>query len=151
MLIASALLALIAGPLSWALVMATRGERDLSLALDRASSAVHAARRVLADGSASTGFVALTAPDGQRREAFKRRDGRFVAYAADAGRLTRTILDATGRALATETVARDVRYLHLVALERGLHLALDVQPDAPATGAAPRRLEVATAVPVRGW
>jgi YD repeat-containing protein len=106
---------------------------------------------VMKDGVASTGYVQLTSTDGTPVEAFKRRDGRFVAYARTDGRLTRVVYDAAGRAIDEEVVARDVRYLHLVTLERGLHVALEVRPEAPVIGAAPRGVEVATAVAVCGW
>lgn len=153
------LAAVVAGALVWLLVTAFRINKTAGLEMDLTSESLRVFRRTSRDVTASRGLVRFT-PAGAADEVdgLQMKGGNLVYWHQEKdGTVWRTVY-GTGNhpKVVEEQVCTGCTYFHIVALETGVHVALELERGG-AGGAsygsdtAARRMELSTVVVARGW
>lgn len=154
--ISMAVLALVGG-----LMMAIRrADSTVEREVSRTQAALAALRRVSRDAGASRGMVDVSSSPGSpgtTEYALQMPSGALVAYELDeSGTLWResfTLETLTQRQ--RQFVGTGLAYFHLVAIDRGIHLVMELAPAGAGLPWAPlstgRPLELSLVVRPRGW
>jgi hypothetical protein len=153
------LAAVVCGALVWLMVTAFRINRTAQLEMDLTSESLRVFRRTSRDVTASRGLVRFTpAGAGAEADALQMKGGNLVLWHRESdGTVWRTVY-GTGNhpKVVEEQVCSGCTYFHVVALETGVHVALELerggtQGASYGTDTSARRLELSTVVVPRGW
>jgi len=144
--------ALILGTLGWLLFTAFRVNRNAGLEMDFTTEALRVFRRTSRDVMASRGMVRFQ-PAGAPApvDGLQLKPGAIVVYELRDGSVWRSVYGPPPHALiAQEALGTDIAYFHIVPLESGIHVALELSRS---TSDSPdlHHLELSTVVEPRGW
>ena len=156
-LVASAIAALVIGPLIWLLLTAFRVDRASGIEMDLTTDALRTLQRATRDITSSRGVVRFET-GGETLDGLQLKTGNLLVYARHLdGTVWRSVYGkADHPVIETERIGVGFKYFHLVPLDRGVHVALELErpalnDTAIAGEASARRLELSTVVVPRGW
>jgi hypothetical protein len=155
MLISYGLISIVIAGVSWALIVCFRVNRVVDGQLDLIHNSMRSMAAVSGEAAVSRGLVRFV-PAGQStaKDGLLVRGNRILFFEVVAGELVKYTYRATDFKLQSEeSLGTGYTYFHLVELERGLHLSMELAGDDRTRFASnlPWTVDLSTAVRARHW